>query len=146
MQPAGLGARDTLRMEAGMPLYGHELHENIDPISAGLEWAVATEKPFIGSVALAEIRQRGPEKRLVGLAVDGPRTARQGMTLWAGGHEVGAVTSGAGSPTLGHGIAMAYVQSVCASEGTALEIDLRGNRVAATVVKLPFYKLSKSSP
>ncbi|MGC8539328.1 MAG: glycine cleavage system aminomethyltransferase GcvT [Phycisphaerae bacterium] len=146
MQPAGLGARDTLRMEAGMPLYGHELHENIDPISAGLQWAVATEKPFIGSVALAEIRQRGPEKRLVGLAVDGPRTARQGMTLWAGGHEVGAVTSGAGSPTLGHGIAMAYVQSVFASEGTALEIDLRGNRVAATVVKLPFYKPSKSSP
>ena len=144
LQPAGLAARDTLRMEAAMPLYGHELHENTDPISAGLQWAVADEKPFIGSVALAEIRQRGPESVLVGLAVDGPRIARQGMIIWAGGREVGTVTSGTSSPTLGRVVAMAYVQSAYAAEGTALEIDLRGNRTAATVVQLPFYKLSKS--
>ncbi len=144
LQPAGLAARDTLRMEAAMPLYGHELQENIDPISAGLQWAVAEDKPFIGSVALAEIRHRGPERVLVGLAVDGPRIARQGMTIWAGDKEVGTVTSGTSSPTLGKVIAMAYVQSVCAVPGTALEIDLRGNRVNATVVKLPFYKLAKA--
>jgi aminomethyltransferase len=143
LQPAGLGARDTLRMEAGMPLYGHELHEHIDPISAGLQWAVSADKPFIGSTALTQIKRDGPVSRLVGLAVNGPRIARQGMTVWAGGQEVGAVTSGASSPTLGRVIAMAYVQSQYATEGTALEIDIRGTRTAATVVKLPFYKLVK---
>lgn len=144
LQPAGLGARDTLRLEAGMPLYGHELDENGDPIAAGLQWAVAAEKSFIGSTALAEIRRNGPARQLVGLAVDGPRIARQGMTVWAGGREVGAITSGGSSPTLGRVIAMAYVQPACAAEGTALEIDLRGTRTAAVVVKLPFYKLAKN--
>ena len=145
LQPAGLGARDTLRLEGGMPLYGHELDENGDPIAAGLQWAVAAEKSFIGSAALAEIRRNGPSRQLVGLAVDGPRIARQGMTVWAGGHEVGAITSGGSSPTLGRVIAMAYVQPACAAEGTALEIDLRGTRTAAKVVKLPFYKLTQKT-
>ncbi len=140
MQPAGLGARDTLRMEAGMPLYGHELNESTDPISAGLQWAVAPDKEFIGSASLGKIRQDGPARRLVGLAVQGPRIARQGMTVWASDREVGAITSGASSPTLQRVIAMAYVQAEFAKEGTALEIDLRGTRTAATVVKLPFYR------
>ncbi|MGC9258919.1 MAG: glycine cleavage system aminomethyltransferase GcvT [Phycisphaerae bacterium] len=141
LQPAGLGARDTLRMEAGMPLYGHELSATMDPIAAGLQWAVATEKEFIGAPALAEIRRNGPARRLVGLAVSGPRIARQGMELWAAGRRVGAVTSGTESPTLKHVIAMAYVDADAANEGAALEIDLRGTRTPATVVSLPFYKL-----
>ncbi len=144
LQPAGLGSRDTLRMEAGMPLYGHELNVDIDPISAGLQWAVSEEKQFIGSSALTEIRRKGPVRRLVGLAVEGPRIARQGMTLWAGSREVGAVTSGASSPTLGRVIAMAYVQADVAKEGSILDVDLRGTRTAATVVKLPFYKFGQS--
>jgi aminomethyltransferase len=142
LQPAGLGARDTLRMEAGMPLYGHELSETIDPISAGLQWAVAGEKPFIGSSSLAEIRRNGPARKLVGLALEGPRIARQGMTVWGGEKEVGVVTSGASSPTLGRVIAMAYVNADVAAEGTALEVDVRGTRTPAAVVKLPFYKLA----
>ncbi len=139
-QPAGLGCRDTLRLEAGMPLYGHELDENTDPVSAGLGWAVAQDKTFIGSDVLAKIRQTGPVRQLVGLAVDGPRTPRQGMTVLAGGKAVGVVTSGTSSPTLGRTIAMAYVAKECAGMGTALTVDLRGTPVGATVTALPFYQ------
>ena len=141
-QPAGLGCRDTLRLEAGMPLYGHELDENTDPISAGLGWAVAKDKAFIGSDALAQIRSAGPARKLVGLLVDGPRTPRQGMGVLSGGKPVGTVTSGTVSPTLGRTIAMAYVAAECAAPGTALTIDLRGTPIGATVAPLPFYKRS----
>ena len=143
LKPAGLGARDTLRLEAGMPLYGHELTEETDPISAGLAWAVDLSKEFIGAEALREVQKVGPKRLLVGLAVDGQRAARQGMEIKKDGKVVGIVTSGAMSPTLKQPIAMAYVDTASALNGTALEVDCRGNCLAAVVAPLPFYKRAK---
>jgi aminomethyltransferase len=140
LKPAGLGARDTLRLEAGMPLYGHELTEAIDPISANLAWAVDLTKDFIGASALRAIAQAGPRRKLVGLEIEGKRIARQGTPLVNGGAIVGEVTSGTFGPTLQKSIAMAYVDAAHAAEGTQLNADLKGTAVAAKVVKLPFYK------
>ena len=140
--PAGLGARDTLRMEAGMPLYGHELDETIDPLSTGLNFAVSLDKdePFVGQAALQAIAAQGPVRKLVGLRIDGKRTARQGMTVTKGDKEIGTVTSGCVSPTLGYPIAMAYVESNAASEGDTVQVALGAKRVDALAVKLPFYR------
>lgn len=143
LKPAGLGARDTLRMEAGMPLYGHELLETIDPISAGQGWAVDLKKEFIGAAALRKIAAEGCKRKLVGLILDGPRSARQGMVVVSGGAPVGEVTSACASPTLKKNIAMAYVDAGLTAIGTKLEIDLRGSLVSADVVPLPFYKRAK---
>jgi aminomethyltransferase len=141
IKPAGLGARDTLRLEAGMPLYGHELTESIDPISAGLGWAIDLTKDFIGVEALRVIKERGPARKLVGLELEGKRIARQASPVQSSdGKVIGEVTSGTLSPTLGKSIAMAYVDSNFAAEGTALSIDLKGALNPAKVVKLPFYK------
>lgn len=140
IKPAGLGARDTLRLEAGMPLYGHELSEKIDPLSAGLGWAVDLNKDFIGAEALRKIQAEGPKRKLVGLELEGKRIARQGSPVVADGSSVGEVTSGTLSPTLQKSIAMAYVDANRSAEGTALAIDLKGMTVPAKVVKLPFYK------
>lgn len=138
--PAGLGARDTLRTEAGMPLYGHELSETIDPISAGLGWAVDLTKDFIGAEALRKIQADGPKRKLVGLELEVKRIARQGTPVKLGDAVVGEVTSGTLSPTLGKSIAMAYVDAAHTAEGTVLSADLRGDMIPAKVVKLPFYK------
>ncbi|WP_428937802.1 glycine cleavage system aminomethyltransferase GcvT [Fontivita pretiosa] len=140
IKPAGLGARDTLRLEAGLPLYGHELSESIDPISAGLGWAVDLNKDFVGVDALRVISQKGPARRLVGLELEGRRIARQGTPIRSGEKIVGEVTSGTLSPTLGKSIAMAYVDSNYATEGTQLQADLKGTLNPAKVVKLPFYR------
>jgi len=140
IRPAGLGARDTLRIEAGMPLYGHELSETIDPLSAGLEWAVDLTKNFIGVEPLREIAKTGPKRKLVGLELEGRRIARQGTALQAGGAVVGEVSSGTWSPTLQKSIAMAFVDSALTAEETALIADLKGTLTPAKVVKLPFYK------
>jgi aminomethyltransferase len=140
IKPAGLGARDTLRLEAGMPLYGHELTEQTDPISAGLGWAVDLTKDFIGVAPLRQIADTGPKRKLIGLELEGRRIARQGSAVLQNGQPVGEITSGTLSPTLGKSIAMAYVDSNLAAEGTALEIDLKGTNNPAKVVKLPFYK------
>lgn len=141
IRPAGLGARDTLRLEAGMHLYGHELEETIDPISAGLSWAVDLSKDFIGAVALRKVKESGPERKLVGLELHGRRIARQGSPVVAeSGAAVGTVTSGTLSPTLGKSIALALVQPEFTSEGTGLAIDLRGDLNPARVTKIPFYK------
>lgn len=142
LRPAGLGARDTLRLEAGMPLYGHELHEQVDSLSAGLAWCVDLNKDFVGADALRRIAQEGPARRLVGLELAGRRIARQGAVVQSGGQSVGEVTSGTFSPTLQRSIAMAYVRADCAEPGTALEIGLSGQAAEAVVVKLPFYKRS----
>jgi aminomethyltransferase len=147
VRPAGLGARDSLRMEAGMPLYGHELDEVTDPISAGLGFAVKVDKGesdpqegrFIGQDALQRIAADGPARRLVGLTLEGRRSPRQGMAVRHGGEDVGVVTSGCPSPSLGHPIAMAYVPTALAEPGTTLDIDLGGG-TPATVVTLPFLK------
>jgi len=140
LRPAGLGARDTLRLEAGMPLYGHELTEQTDPISAGLAWAVDLAKDFIGSAALRAVAERGPARKLVGLELDGRRIARQGTPVVKDGQTIGAVTSGTFGPTVQKSIAMAYVDAAHAAEGTELAVDLKGTTNAAKVVKLPFYK------
>jgi aminomethyltransferase len=140
IKPAGLGARDTLRLEAAMPLYGHELSESIDPISAGLSWAVDLTKDFIGVEPLRVITAHGPAKKLIGLDLQGPRIARQGSSVKAGQVLVGEVTSGTFSPTLKRSIAMAFVDAAYARDGQTVDIDLRGATVAAKIVPLPFYK------
>jgi aminomethyltransferase len=140
IRPAGLGARDTLRLEAGMPLYGHELSETLDPLSAGLEWAVDLSKDFIGAVALRDIASAGPKRKLIGLELESRRIARQGMPIKSADAIVGEVTSGTFSPTLQKSIAMAYVDAPLAIEGTALTADIKGSLTPAKIVKLPFYK------
>jgi aminomethyltransferase len=140
IKPAGLGARDTLRLEAGMPLYGHELTESTDPLSAGLGWAVDLSKDFIGAEAVRKIKETGPKRNLVGLELEGKRIARQGSPVLFEEAGVGEITSGTLSPTLGRSIAMGYVDADRTSEGTSLVVDLKGSTVPAKVVKLPFYK------
>jgi len=137
LQPAGLGARDTLRLEAGLPLYGHELSEQIDPISAGLSWAVDLNKDFVGAAALRKVEVR---RKLVGLELEGRRIARQRTKISHEGQTVGEVTSGTFGPTLQRSIAMAYVDVSLAAEGTALSAEIPGGATPARVVKLPFYK------
>jgi aminomethyltransferase len=139
--PCGLGCRDTLRLEAAMPLYGHELNDQTDPYTAGLGFAVKLDKrEFIGKAALAGCKSSTSRKRRVGLELEGKRIAREGAPVLAAGSPIGHVTSGTFSPTLQKSIAMAYVPADHAAIGTPLEVDIRGQRVAAKVVKLPFYK------
>ena len=140
IKPAGLGARDTLRLEAGMPLYGHELNETADPLSAGLGWAVDLTKDFIGAAPLRAILQNGPQRKLVGLELEGKRIARQGTPIKLGDQTIGEVTSGTFSPTLQKSIAMAFVDSAHTAVGTELSADLKGTPNPARIVKLPFYK------
>jgi len=139
--PAGLGARDTLRLEAGMPLYGHELSEQIDPFQAVLEYTCYLwGYDFPGRDALRELERRPPERVRVGLLPEGRRVPRQGCRVLAGGAEVGVVTSGTYSPTLQRPIAMGYVARRFARPGTELVIDIRSHQVPARVVELPFYR------
>jgi aminomethyltransferase len=141
--PCGLGARDTLRLEAAMPLYGHELNETIDPIQAGLAWAVKLDKgEFIGRSALAAHDNKKPVR--VGLEVDGKRAAREGSAiLTADDSLAGTVTSGSFCPWLDKSLAMGYVAPAHATPGAKLKIDVRGSTLDATVVALPFYKRKK---
>lgn len=139
--PTGLGCRDTLRLEAAMPLFGHEMDESVDPWTAGLGFGVRMKAgDFIGKPALAALKDKSDRKQRVGLELAGKRIAREGSPLFAEGNQVGEVTSGTYSPTLEKTIAMGYVPGECREAGTALEVDIRGKRVAAKVVALPFYK------
>ncbi|WP_419850866.1 glycine cleavage system aminomethyltransferase GcvT [Candidatus Poriferisocius sp.] len=136
--PAGLGARDTLRLEAGLPLHGHELGPGITPLQAGLGWVVRWDKPsFRGREALAAERERGIHRRLRGLRVEGRRPPREGQAVLRDGEVVGEVTSGNFSPMLETGIALAFVPPD-AGIGDVLAVDMRGTPTLATVVKLPF--------
>ncbi len=138
--PCGLGARDTLRFEAGMPLYGHELNEAVNPFAAGLGWAVKLDKgDFVGRDALDAFKAN-PGQARVGLQLDSKRIARQGAEVFHDGKPAGLVTSGTFAPTLQQSLAMALVDPLSATLGMALEVDVRGHREPATVVKLPFYK------
>lgn len=137
--PAGLACRDTLRLEAGMPLYGHELNETTNPYEAGLGRTVALDKKFVGSQALQRLSERPPQRRLVALAGAGRRAARAGYPILADGRPIGEVTSGALSPTLGYPIALGFVESTAAEPGTALTVDVRGSAVDFTVTAPPFY-------
>jgi aminomethyltransferase len=138
--PCGLGARDTLRLEAAMPLYGHELTESINPYGAGLGWAVKLGKgEFVGREALQAFKER-PGPRRVGLRLEGKRIARQGHEVLRDGQTVGTVTSGTFAPSLGQSVAMAFVDPAASGVGTRLTVDVRGHLEPAEVVKLPFYQ------
>jgi len=144
VSPAGLGARDTLRLEAAMALYGHEIDETTTPFEAGLAWVVKLDKgDFLGREALAAQKAEGQRRRLVGFEVQGRGIARQGHEVKADGRTVGAVTSGTWSPTFEKAIGMAYVPSEMAAPGTPLEIDVRGRPLSAVVVEMPFYRRPK---
>ncbi len=138
--PCGLGCRDTLRLEAAMPLYGHELDRSVTPVEAGLTFAVDKDCAFIGGARVREQLQHGPAKRLVGLRMLTKRVPRQGYAVLHAGTPVGVITSGTLSPTLGEAIGLAYVPAAQATPGTALSVDLRGQCIEAVVVPLPFYK------
>jgi aminomethyltransferase len=142
VRPIGLGARDSLRLEAGLPLYGHDLSPETDPVSADLGFAISkrrrAEGGFPGSERILGLLESGAETRRVGLTLEGRLPAREGATVYAGDTQVGTVTSGGFAPTLGHPIAMAYVASVHAVPGTQLEIEVRGKRLPATVAPMPF--------
>jgi aminomethyltransferase len=145
VRPAGLGARDTLRLEAGLPLYGHELTEAIDPFQAGLEFAVDLQgRTFPGSQALASQVAAPREWVRVGLVLDGRRAARQDYPIVHEETVVGTITSGTFSPTLDRPIAMGYVLSSLARPGTELAIEIRGQMHPARVTPLPFYRRGNS--
>lgn len=135
-QPVGLGARDTLRLEACFHLYGNDLDEDHDPISAGLGWACAEQTGFIGAEAISEVRVSGPELKLVPFMIEGPGIARQGNPVIGGG----VVTSGSFSPSLQRGVGLAYVSSERAVPGTHLQIDVRGTLRDAIVATKPLYR------
>jgi aminomethyltransferase len=140
-KPCGLGARDTLRLEAAMPLYGHELSEDVDPFQAGLSWAVKMDKgDFIGRDALQKRRQDATLRRRIGLELAGRRAAREGSPVLRDGRTIGRVTSGTVTPTLNKAIAMAYVDPACTDCGTVCTVDVRGKAEEARVVSLPFYR------
>jgi aminomethyltransferase len=146
--PVGLGARDTLRLEVGLPLYGHELDRKTTPIEAGLAAYVKFGRGFVGEAALKAEAESGPRKQLIGIVTeDGKSIARQGYRLFRRDREAGVVTSGTFAPTIGRPIAMAYVVAgeiapAAVAEGDRLDVEIRNRRVAARVVTLPFYKRS----
>jgi aminomethyltransferase len=144
LMPTGLACRDTLRLEAGMPLYGHEMNEDVNPYQAGFGKVVRLDKPgdFVGKAALKKLSESKPSKELVGLTGEGKRAARADYEIF---HEdsdaaVGVITSGALSPTLGYPVAMALVGADFAEIGTSVSVDIRGTKTPYKVVKLPFYK------
>jgi len=149
--PVGLGARDTLRLEAGLALYGHELDRTTSPVEAGLNIFVKLGRPFVGEPVLRSQRENGPRKRLVGIETDDARSiARQGYKLFRDGREAGIVTSGTTGPSIGRPVAMAYVTSGEISPAPpmvagTLEVEIRNRRVPATIVKLPFYRRNQGA-
>ncbi len=141
MIPCGLGARNTLRLEAGMCLYGHEIDDTTTPWEAGLAWICKMEKaPFLGSDVLAKQKQDGVPRKLVGFEMLDKRIGRDGYPVTIGGKEVGAVTSGCPSPSLKKNIGLAYVPPASTAVGTELGINIRGQAAAARIIPYPFYK------
>ena len=141
MIPCGLGARNTLRLEAGMCLYGHEIDDTTTPWEAGLAWICKMEKaPFLGSDALAQQKQTGPPRKLVGFEMLDKRIGRDGYPVMIGGQEAGRVTSGCPAPFLKKNIGMAYVPPGQTAIGTEIEISIRGQAAPARIIALPFYK------
>ncbi|HVE75923.1 MAG TPA: glycine cleavage system aminomethyltransferase GcvT [Actinomycetota bacterium] len=138
--PAGLGARDTLRLEMGYPLHGHEISEETNPIEAELGWAIDWQKEFATKPLLEELKSSGTPRKLVGLVSRGREIPRTGYAVSSNGETVGAVTSGNFSPVLGKGIALAYVNTEVSEPGTILAVDVRGRPLEAEVTKPPFIK------
>ncbi len=143
--PAGLGARDTLRLEAGYCLYGHELNEQTNPLEAGLGWTVKLNKgsDFIGRDALMKIKEEGVERKLVGIEMIERGVCRSEYVIYDNEHPIGSLTSGAPSPTLHKNIGMGYVVAAHANPGEEVDVDIRGKKVAARIAALPFYKRKK---
>ena len=145
VRPIGLGARDTLRLEAGMPLYGHEIDAAHNPIEAGLGFGVSfhpDKGDWIGRAALEQVA-KAPKRRLVGITSDGPRVPRQGYKLFQGDRELGAVCSGSPSPTLGTNIGTAYVPVDAGDPGDTVHLDIKGKRQPAQVRALPFFSRTR---
>ena len=142
VKPCGLASRDTLRVEAGLPLYGHELSDDINPISAGLGWVVSKTKPFIGSEIINKARQEGTAKKLQGVRLDSKRLLAPEMKVFVGDREVGAITSGVYSVILESSIGFAFIDSDVALE-TPCDVDVRGKREPATIVSKRFFKRAK---
>lgn len=140
IRPAGLGARDTLRLEAGMRLYGNDMDAGTNPLEAGLDWTLNLDKEFIGRDAIMRAREQGLSRLLVGFKMLDRSIPRHGYTVVSDGQRVGTVTSGNVSFTLGYNIGMAYVPPALAEPGTRLGVDVRGTAAQAEVVPLPFYK------
>jgi aminomethyltransferase len=137
--PIGLGARDTLRVEAGMPLYGNEIDRGVNPFEAGLGFAVKLDKaaPFVGQAALRAVRDHGPRRKLIGLRIDSRKVARGGMEVYQGERRIGAVTSGIPSPSLGYPIALALIEAGV-GDPAGIAVDIRGSRFPAIPEPLPF--------
>jgi aminomethyltransferase len=146
VRPVGLGARDSLRLEAGLPLYGHDLSPEVEPVEAGLAFAISkrrkVEGGFPGAARILKSLLEGPARKRVGLRPEGRQPAREGATIHANGEQVGVVTSGGFGPSVGGPIAMGYVAAAHAADGTALEIEVRGRRLPARVAPLPFWQKS----
>ena len=143
LSPAGLGARDTLRLEARLSLYGNDIDETTNPIEAGLGWTVKLDKgDFVGRAALQKVKDEGPSRKMVGFEMTGRGIARHGYPIVdrASGERIGVVTSGSPAPTLGKNIGMGYVPADRAKVGTELGVEIRGKVIDAVVVKTPFYK------
>jgi aminomethyltransferase len=140
-QPVGLGARDTLRLEMGYPLYGNDIDDTVTPLEAGLGWIVKLDKgaPFVGDAALRAQKQRGVTRRLVGFRLQGRGFPRRGFPVHHAGREVDIVRSGTMSPSLGVGIGTTYLPATVAQPGTEFEVECRGERLPAEAVKLPFW-------
>ncbi len=143
LKPAGLGARDTLRLESGMMLYGNEMSETVTPFEVVYGWITDLEKDFIGCPALKRQKEQGVKKKLVGFEMQGRGIARHGYRVFGRGQEIGEVTSGTFSPTLQKAIGMAFVAVEFREPGTEIDVEIRENLSPAKVVKLPFYKRQK---
>ena len=141
--PCGLGARDVLRLEAGLPLHGHEIDEQKTPVEAGLERFVRFDKEYVGAPVLRQQHLEGVEQKLVGLVTPGRSAPRQGYPILDQGQQIGLITSGSYSPTLDTSIGMGYVSVRHATPGRQVDLDIRGRIVQAEVVPLPFYTRSR---
>ena len=145
LQPVGLGARDTLRLEARLPLYGHELRDDISPLEAGLSYFVKLAKPnFVGRDALIAQKETGLQRKIVGFELVERGIAREGHTVLSGDDPIGFVTSGSHSPTLGKSIGLAMVEHSHSEVGSEFEVEVRGKKIRAVVMKTPFYKRNKA--
>ncbi|PKB66754.1 MAG: glycine cleavage system protein T [SAR202 cluster bacterium Io17-Chloro-G3] len=144
--PCGLGARDVLRLEAGLLLHGNDMDQTVNPYEAGLQTFVESDREgYIARDALISIQKGGPSRRLIGFVIEGKKIARGGCPIMDDGEEIGNVTSGVPSPTLGVNIGMGFVRSDRAEPGTFIDINIRGEEVAAKVTRLPFYRRNKKS-
>ena len=137
--PCGLGARDVLRLEAALPLHGHEIDPETSPIEAGLDRFVRREGNYVGRPVLSQQREQGTARKLIGLTLPGRSAPRAEYAILSGGEAVGRITSGSFSPTLDTSIAMGYVLAGHSEPGATLQVDIRGRTADATVVPLPFY-------